>query len=275
MDRKHWEDYLVLKPGEAGRPLYMNFEQLGGTLATAVLPGQGFTASVHEHGRSDIGISLLQFSCVNAPCNICDKHDNNLLFYNGSPLILREGYYGSVSTLIEEMRVQQEDITFEFDHLGIATYTGTQPLLLPVEVNHNPMPDSLPLKLGYTTKKRNPHGSTEMIHPNKKDTYLSFIQILPGEQGNTPGDIFGPISDICVTCNQAANTPESGTIISIIPISAMPSRSYVCHVPPQIIRPLQYQPKYNRIELALTDRVGRPLHLSTGVPSALLRVSHL
>ncbi|DAC81224.1 TPA_asm: LO5 [Leatherback sea turtle adomavirus] len=269
LNREHWRHYLHLRPGEQPRPLHVLFEESNGSKSTTTISDQGYTADLTLGGRSDIGLSLLQFTAVNAPCNISDANDTSICWYGSTPIRLRTGYYDNVSQLTEELQTQQASIQFHFDHLGFASYEGEESLYLPVVAGKTFIPDSLAAKLGFAGNVDN------LIEKRSVGKVYTCIVVKPHEQATQVGDIFGPVADIVVTCREAVNTAESGTALAVIPISAFPSRSYFTFHPPMLFRPLLDVPRFPEITLELKDRAMRAVEMAVGVPSAILQIMHL
>lgn len=269
----HWEDYHIIRPGETARAIYAVFTEGSGNRCEANIARTGFECPLGKNGRRNVALQLSQFNCINCVINISAEYENDFLFVNGTKRYIQEGFYESIVQLFEELAPL--NVKLSLNHLNLVASEGPATMHLPIEKDGRTIIDSLAHKLGFchldNYKNLTIDGS---VTTEEVAEMYKCIVVEPGAKAKCPGDMFGPLVDVLVTCDQAVNTPETGQVLGIVPITSYPSRGAISHKMVNAIVPLQDHAVFQKFTMSLVDRIGRPVQFATGVPSAVLHIQH-
>ncbi|ANC70197.1 ORF08R [Marbled eel polyomavirus] len=270
----HFQDYHIIRPGEVARDVYVLFNDNDGQSYAECKFDHPFIIHLGANGRRNIGIGLTQVTVSNTPKNISAKNNNSHIFLaeaNQEPdqyqrSDLRDGFYDSAMQIVQELQETDPAIRFQFDHLGVASYIGPKDMLCPILLPHGKLiPDNFCAKFGFTVEE----GALERIGD------IMYRRILPGSKAEGPGDLFGPVADMCVSCDECIYTKETDRVLGVFPLAASASRAYVPWYPRYKPRCLIEMAELTVLHLHLKDRFNRDLEFVSGTPSATIEIKHL
>lgn len=277
LNRKQYRDYYHILPEEGSRDILVYFNDNKGHSYAHVKFQHPFLVGLGANGKRNVGVGVSQFSTVNNPKNICAQNNTHIAFYGDSlaqanPITMRDGFYESAEQVCQEImhclnRIQSggdNSVGVAYDHLNMITYIGEKSLFIPVEIDGLKIIDHLGTKLGFTR--------TDVI--SKKDNY-SCIEVKPGDQATSAGDMFGAVSDVLVTCDECIFTPDMFTVLTKMNLASCPARTYVECKPQLKFRPLSEMPEIKVLNLHLKDVYNRPLDFVSGTPGATIELMHL
>lgn len=271
---RHYQDYYIIRPGEVSRDVFVLFNDNEGRSYAKCEFQHPFTIHLGANGRRNVGIGITQVTVSNTPKNISAKNHNSHVYVGDHSqgletlerTVLRDGYYDSSQQIILELQQTDPTIRFQFDHLGVATYLGEKDMMCPVFLPHGKLiPDGLSTKLGYDMQE----DALERIGE------IMYMRILPGQKAHGPGDLFGPVADMCVSCDECIYTNETDRVLGVFPLASSASRAYVPWYPKWKPRCLTEMSELTVLNLRLQDRFNRDLEFVSGTPSATIEIKHL
>lgn len=266
VNRAQWQDYYILRPGESPRALYTVFDFENGHLGISHVGGPGFRCSLGLNGRSNIGMSCTQFTCVNSIANISSQIGNDWFKVDGVVYQLRTSCYSNIGQVVAEMKSLCHDVNFTFDHLGYCTYTGKRTLFMPLEHNGSFLEDSLAHKFGF--QYHYDPGGYDAVDGEQ------YYYINPGNSAKKLGDLFGPLSDVLLTCDQLCTSVDN-QVLAVIPLMSYQTRCGMSASTSATFKPLSDQCIYHDFTFRIKDRLGRPVHFLTNRPSCEVQLMHL
>lgn len=269
----HWEDYYNVCPNETGRPIYVTFDYDNGSVSHTKIQHPGFKISSQENHSLNshaAGISLVQLSGLVSFLNISQWNMNNIFFYGkgtSNACVMRTAHYASMKDITTEMARLAEGVKFTCDFLGFVKSECNDTVYLPVSHNGVHIPDNLAYKLGFScdVSKQQTRGNGEWL----------CVPIDPNTSAELLGDIFTPITDALVSCDQTVSTAETGQIISSVPIASFRSRTVFSYRQEPWYRPVRRQPVFDTITLTLLDRSERKIRFGAGIPAGMISLIHL
>lgn len=268
----HWEDYYNVRAGETGRPVFVTFEHDFGSTSITKIKSPGFRIGASKAPDAHkAGIALTQISGLVSFLNVSKFNNNDVLFYgqnNPRKVTLRTAHYSSMKDLLTEMEKQESEMSFEVDFLGFVTHKSADVVALPVSCHGEHIPDNLAYKLGYDYEEGE-------LRSRGTDNEWKCVIIQANAQAQGLGDIFTPITDALVTCQETIATEETGQVIADVPIASFRSRTVFSYRQEPWYRPVQRQPRFDTITLELTDRLGRKIRFGAGIPAAIVSLIHL
>lgn len=263
LNRGHWRDFYVIRSGEGPRGLYVSFDHENFSVGDCVVDNLGFKCEIGANGQCNVGLSCRQLSGVNCVANI-SKHLGNDFFWSGDrKIILRSSFYSTLGSLVDEIKLQEPTaVSFEWDHLGYCHYTGTDHLYIPSEFKNDFLEDSIAHKFGFQ--------SAEI------ETFegINCYKVAPGFLGKDLGDLFGPLTDVIVTCDQLSPS-ETSQVLTVVPLQTHSTRCAFAYNPIPNFSPLNNEAIFKLFRFRLFDKLMRPAHFLCNPPSALVQIMPL
>lgn len=283
--RRQYGNYYKILPEEIPRDIFVLFNDNPQNSYAKCLFDTPFDIGLGSNGKRNVGLSVTHFTALHTVMNVsAQNHTNRILIGesidSAEEILLRDAFYESLRQIILEVQKSPHagDFRMETDHLGLCTYSGTKDLFIPMKIGDALIPDTLAHKFGFA----NLHGvqidkddsdDRLITHPTgSKNVYLN---VKSGDGSVTPGDLFGPLSDILLTCDQCIWTKETDRVLQVFSIAAFPARAHCTWHPTSRFRPLHDIPHITRLDLRLVDRNNRHVQFVSGVPSATLELMHL
>lgn len=262
-----WQDYSVIRPLERPRVFHTIFEEQNGSLGI-FYPARPFTTSLSYGGASGVGLRCTRFTCINSIENIGSGLYNHIFYTGGQEYHLRSSFYYNQYLLLNEMKsVSGDSVMFESDTLGFVKYIGADELRLPVYNPHDPIEplvDSLAHKLGF---------QDEAIFETGGEGQCYCIQ--PHTVAEQLGDMFGPLSEVIVNCEELQPS-VTDNVLCVIPLMCLSPRSPVSFaLDHSVYKPLNDSPSFPQFKFTLLDKVARPLKFLVNRPSIEVLLTHL
>ncbi|UFQ21630.1 Penton [Micropterus dolomieu adomavirus 1] len=269
----HWEDYYNVCPDETGRPIYVTFDYENGSVSHTKIQHPGFKIGSQGNLSSNshsAGISLVQLSGLVSFLNISHWNMNDIFFYGkgtSSMCVMRTAHYASMKDITQEMASLAEGLVFTCDFLGFVKSECNDTVYLPTKHNGVHIPDNLAYKLGFNCEasKQQTHGNGEWL----------CVPVDPNARADSLGDIFSPITDALVSCDQTISTQETGQVIASVPIASFRSRTVFSYRQEAWYRPVRRQPVFDTITLTMLDRSERSIRFGAGIPAGIISLIHL
>nr|DAC81178.1 TPA_asm: LO5 [Grenadier adomavirus] len=267
-----WVDYSTIRPGEVGRDVFLVFDDNAGRNLCEARFNHPFLLMQQSDGRRNVGLGCCQMTVFNTAKNISAANGTSVIRVGNVPLTLRDGHYETQDQIETEINTQLQkkggigDIQFETDHLGYVTLRGTNPLAIPLLHDGKYIPDHIGDKLGFHTPT-----SEDPVEIDGEP----YMVIQPGSQAVSCGDLFGPVGECLLICDECIYTPETQRVITTAALASYPARSQICCHPELRYRPLHDAPTLHKLTLRLVDRVSRSLNFVSGTPSATIDIKCL
>nr|DAC81118.1 TPA_asm: LO5 [Barramundi adomavirus] len=269
--RAQWSNYHILEQGDASRDLYLVFDDNEKKSLCEIKFRDPFILQQQDSGRRNIGLGCSQFTVPNTAMNISSYNYTNRLIYGDQEITLRNGYYENVDQISQEInnQLKSQSVKFILDHLGYVTYVGERSLNIPLLLGDDDIPDTVAHKLGFPIPCL--QDRCDLTEHNGE----ALLTIEPNSTATMCGDIFGPLSDCLLTCDEAIFTRETRKVLSVFSLSAHPARSQLHMLLLPKFRALHDMPSLSQLTFRLVDRRNREIAFVSGVPSATIELQCL